>query len=111
MRIPISAASDWELVDGTQDIRGWPVETAVGEPVGRVVDLRIDTEIEQIDELILDGGARVFPEDVTLGDGVITLRLDARLRPGTSGPGGMGVSRIAERVAPPPADVDAGAPM
>jgi len=100
MRIPISSASDWELVDGTQDIRGWPVETAVGDPVGRVADLLIDTEIEQIDELILEGGARVFPEDVTLGDRVVTLRPDARLR-GTSSPGGMSVSRIGELPAPP----------
>ena len=109
MRIPISSAPDWELVDGTQDIRGWPVETAPGEPLGRVVDLLIDTELEQIDELILEGGARVFPEDVTLGNGVVTLRPDARLR-GTSGPGGMSVSRIGERPAPSVGMADADLP-
>jgi uncharacterized protein (TIGR02271 family) len=101
MRIPISSASDWELVDGSQDIRGWPVETAVGEPVGRVVDLLIDTDIEQIDELILESGARVFPEDVVLGSRVVTLLPSARLRPGTTVAGGIGVSRVADRTAAP----------
>ena len=97
MRIPLSSAADWELVDRDQDVRGWRVESSSGEQLGQVTDLLIDTELEHIDELILDSGTRIYPEDVTLGDGVVMLLPDARVRPGAGGTRAMGVSRVGEQ--------------
>jgi uncharacterized protein (TIGR02271 family) len=107
MRIPLSSAPDWELVERDQDIRGWRVESSSGEQLGHVSELLIDTELEHIDELILDTGTRLYPEDVTLANGVVTLLPDARVRPGAGATRGMGVSRVEERVEP---DLDGAAP-
>ena len=72
-RIELSRAPEWELVHDSQDVRGWPVVDAVGQTVGKVKDLIIDTESERVSSLLLDTGAQVAAREVSLGDHYVTM--------------------------------------
>lgn len=102
MRIALSSAPDWELVDGDEDVRGWPVRHPDGSPLGTVADLLIDTDFEQIAELILGDGSRVAADEVDLGERVVNLLPGARVRPAPTR--GIGVSRVPATPAPAPRD-------
>ncbi len=62
---------DWELVDSDQDLRGWEVRDANGNPVGTVGGMAVDTERAVVDTIILTDGSRFRAEDVSLDDGVV----------------------------------------
>lgn len=46
--------SDFEIVDGEPDIRGWKVKNEAGQLIGRVDDLLFDPESQQVRYIIVD---------------------------------------------------------
>lgn len=46
--------SDYEIVDGEPDIRGWKVKNEAGQLIGKVDDLLFDPESQQVRYLIVD---------------------------------------------------------
>ena len=99
----LSTTSDWELVDGAQDIRGFTALDAAGAPVGIVRGLVADTDAEIVSTIVLDTGDEIPAFDVTIGDGVVFL---AGAIPGAATPGELpeaAHARVARRVVPVPA--------
>lgn len=45
---------DWEIADGSADIRGWEVRTLGGRELGRVQDLLVDPELRQVVSMVID---------------------------------------------------------
>lgn len=72
-RILLTPESDWELVDGHQDVRGFDAVDARGDIVGRVAALVVDTDSELVSSIMLDSGDEVPTLDVTIGDRVVYL--------------------------------------
>lgn len=72
-RTLFSSAGDWELADGTPDIRGYVALDGAGAPVGRVESLIVDTDAEMVSAIRLDTGDEVPAFDVTIGQGVVYL--------------------------------------
>ena len=72
-RVSLSDAGDWQLVNDSQDIRGYNVVDAAGQPVGTVEALLLDTERELVTTLVLDNGTEIAAADVTIGQDVVYL--------------------------------------
>lgn len=72
-RLIISNTSDWELVDGAQDVRGFAALDGTGAAVGRVAAMIADTDAEIISAVVLDTGDEIPAFDLTIGDGVVYL--------------------------------------
>ena len=72
-RIALSDTGDWQLVNDTQDIRGYQVVDANGQPVGSVATMVVDSEAELVTTLVLDNGTEVPTADVTIGENVVYL--------------------------------------
>lgn len=72
-RLLLTPESDWELVDGHQDVRGFDAVDARGDIVGRVAALVVDTASELVSAIVLDSGDEVPTLDVTIGDRVVYL--------------------------------------
>ena len=70
-RALLSETKDWVLADKDQDLRGWDVLDAKGQPIGEVADLIIDTDAQRVDTIVLADGATFAVADVSLGDGVV----------------------------------------
>jgi hypothetical protein len=99
-RTLFSSESDWELADGTPDIRGYVALDGAGAAVGRVASLVVDTDAEMVSSVILDTGDEVPAFDITIGRGVVYL---AGAIPGAATAGEMPEAlrhRIARRVVP-----------
>src|SRR5690242_16353890 len=45
---PLRDLDDWDITDGSADIRGWLVVTLGGRELGRVEDLLVDTEEHEV---------------------------------------------------------------
>ncbi len=72
-RISLSDTGDWQLVHGSQDIRGYAVVDAAGQTVGTVASMIVDTDAELVSTLVLEDGTEVAAADVTIGENVIYL--------------------------------------
>lgn len=72
-RISLSDTGDWQLVHGSQDIRGYSVVDAAGQTVGTVASMIVDTDAELVSTLVLEDGTEVPTADVTIGENVIYL--------------------------------------
>ncbi|HEX8386978.1 MAG TPA: hypothetical protein VF576_12385 [Rubricoccaceae bacterium] len=99
-RTLFSSDSDWELADGTPDVRGYVALDGAGAPVGRVASLVVDTDAELVSSVILDTGDEVPAFDITIGQGVVYL---AGAIPGAATAGDVPEAlrhRIARRVVP-----------
>ncbi|HLT45860.1 MAG TPA: PRC-barrel domain-containing protein [Rubricoccaceae bacterium] len=70
-RVLLSETKDWKLADKDQDLRGWEVRDARGQPIGRVADLIVDTDAERVDTIVLEDGATFRAADVSLADDVV----------------------------------------
>ena len=46
--------SDYEIVDGEPDVRGWKVKNEAGQLIGQVTDLLFDPQSQQVRYLIID---------------------------------------------------------
>jgi len=46
--------SDFEIVDGEPDIRGWDVKNATGQKIGEVEDLIIDARLKKVRYMVVD---------------------------------------------------------
>jgi hypothetical protein len=46
--------SDFEIVDGEPDIRGWDVKNAAGKKIGEVEDLIIDAQLKKVRYMVVD---------------------------------------------------------
>ena len=72
-RVSLSDTGDWQLVNNTQDIRGYTVVDANGQPVGTVDQMLLDTDRALVTTLVLDNGTEVATADVTIGENVVYL--------------------------------------
>ena len=72
-RFSLSDTGDWQLVNDRQDIRGYNVVDAAGQPVGTVESMILDTDRELVTLLVLDDGTEVPAADVTIGNDVVYL--------------------------------------
>jgi stress response protein YsnF len=70
---PLSQLKDYKLVNSKQDVRGWEVKDSAGHDLGKVNEMIVDTDREQVTELKLDSGRDVPVREVTLGDHVVLL--------------------------------------
>ena len=53
-RAQLSRLQDYELADTNQDLRGWKVQSASGNPLGMIVDMIVDTDKECVTAILLD---------------------------------------------------------
>lgn len=53
-RAQLSRLQDYELADTNQDLRGWKVQSATGNPLGMIVDMIVDTDKECVTAILLD---------------------------------------------------------
>jgi hypothetical protein len=72
-RLSLNRTDDYELVHDDQDIRGWEMRDATGQPVGRVEDLFVNTDTEYVDVIRLKNGMEVPARDVYIGDDAVYL--------------------------------------
>lgn len=70
-RVLLSESKDWVLEDKDQDLRGWEVRDAKGQPIGQVGDLIVDTDAQRVDTIVLEDGTTFRAADVHLADGVV----------------------------------------
>ena len=62
----LSELADWELLDEDQDLRGRMLLDRQGKPVGMILDMLVDIDTEQVEAILLDGGAEYPLRDIQL---------------------------------------------
>jgi len=62
----LSELADWELLDEDQDLRGRMLLDRRGRPVGMILDMLVDIDTEQVEAILVDGGAEYPLRDVQL---------------------------------------------
>jgi len=75
-RLQELGGSDYEIVDGEPDIRGWDVKDATGQRIGEVDDLIFDTEALKVRYMKVDLEGKVLdtePRDVLMPIGLAQL--------------------------------------
>lgn len=88
-RSPLSRLPDWEFARKNEDVRGRTLRDPDGNPVGRIVDVVVDTRTEYVDAIVLDNGEAYAADDFDLRGGqpvlvgvassrTLTVPLDAR---------------------------------
>lgn len=70
----LSELDDYELVNESQDVRGWPLVDEAGNKLGTVTEFIADTDSEYVTSLVIDDGKQVAARDVNIGDNVVILR-------------------------------------
>lgn len=70
----LSELDDYELVNESQDVRGWPLVDEAGSSLGIITEFIADTDSEYVTSLVIDNGKQVAARDVTIGDNVVILR-------------------------------------
>lgn len=84
-RVSLSDTGDYQLVNESQDIRGYNVVDQNGQPIGTVESMLLDTDAELVTTLVLEDGTEVPVRDVTLGENVVYYdRSGAGATPGTA---------------------------
>lgn len=58
----LDTLSKWQLENSDQDIRGWPVRSVTGEELGRVEDMLVDKDREEVIALRMEDGTLVAAE-------------------------------------------------
>jgi len=62
----LSELADWELLDEDQDLRGRMLLDRRGKPVGMILDMLVDIDTEQVEAILVDGGAEYPLRDIQL---------------------------------------------
>jgi stress response protein YsnF/sporulation protein YlmC with PRC-barrel domain len=78
MHVESHRKNKWIFDHRNEDLRGWRVRDARGEPLGRVADLLVDPESAQISEVTLEDGRQLSAHDLRIGEG--ELFFDGNLR-------------------------------
>lgn len=65
---------EYDLVNESQDCRGWTVRDEAGNNLGTVAEMLIDTEMEHVDSVVLDTGTQIPAAELALRDGVVVVR-------------------------------------
>ena len=65
-RALLSELADWELLDEDQDLRGRMLLDRRGKPVGMILDMLVDIDTEQVEAILVDGGAEYPLRDIQL---------------------------------------------
>ena len=77
----LDTLSDWQLVNEEQDIRGWPVRSVEGQEYGKIEDMLVDKDREEVLAVRMEDGRLVAAEHLDIRDGyVIYARNDAASR-------------------------------
>lgn len=71
------SGSDYEIVDGQPDVRGWDVKTEQGQKIGEINDLLFDPEARKVRYLVV--GLQGLETDVKFGSSVLVPIGVARL--------------------------------
>lgn len=69
----LSRLPSWELDRTEEDVRGWPLRDAVGNLLGTVDELIVDTDTQYVSQVVLSDGRKFPAHDVFIGDGIVTL--------------------------------------
>ncbi len=69
----LSELDDYKLSDSEQDCRGWCVVNASGTQIGTVREMLVDEERERVTVLVLDSGAQIPVNEVSLRDGEVVI--------------------------------------
>lgn len=77
----LDSLSDWELENEDQDIRGYPVRSATGEEYGKVDDMLVDKDAEQVLAVRLDDGRMVAADHLDIKDDHVIYRDDSAASP------------------------------
>lgn len=70
----LSELDEYELVNESQDVRGWPLVDEGGNKLGTITEFIADTDSEYVTSLVIDDGRQVAARDVNIGDNVVILR-------------------------------------
>lgn len=70
----LSELNEYELVNESQDVRGWPLVDEAGNKLGTITEFIADTDSEYVTSLVIDDGKQVAARDVNIGDNVVILR-------------------------------------
>lgn len=62
----ISELLDWQLEDDGQDIRGQSLVTALGQSLGVIDDMVVDTDQKRVSAVVLDDGRNVPVENIEI---------------------------------------------
>ncbi len=74
-KISLNQSEEWQLVDEHQDARGRDVLDNHGKIIGRVEDMLLDTDSQQVYALKLDGGMEVMASEVRFArDGLVYIK-------------------------------------
>ncbi|MFT3925428.1 MAG: PRC and DUF2382 domain-containing protein [Myxococcales bacterium] len=69
----LSRLPSWELDRNEEDVRGWPLRDDVGNLLGTVDELIVDTDTQYVTQVVLTDGRKFPAHDVFIGDGIVTL--------------------------------------
>jgi len=71
--VTLSKSGNYRIAENDQDWRGWPVQDASGNELGRVKDFIIDTKGMRAVSLVLDTAAQIPLDDVLVDDGYLVV--------------------------------------
>lgn len=89
----LSELDEYELVNESQDVRGWPLVDEGGNKLGTITEFIADTDSEYVTSLVIDDGNQVAARDVSIGDNVVILHGASR-RAGGEGARGAVLSDV-----------------
>lgn len=64
---------EYDVVNESQDCRGWAVVDQAGNQVGTVSEMLVNTDTEMVDSIIVDGGVRIPARSIALRDGRVIV--------------------------------------
>lgn len=73
---------DYELVNSSQDCRGWPVVDATGIQIGAVSEMLVDTDRDRVTAFVLTSGEQIPAQSVSLKDGKVLAGAGAAVTTG-----------------------------
>lgn len=68
---------EWELDQESDDVRGWPVRDRMGNSLGKVRTLLVDTDTHYVIEVVLDDGTHIPARELVIGDHLLMHQLPA----------------------------------
>lgn len=80
-KMPLTKSEEYELVNKDRDIRGWTVQDHLGNILGKVQELIVDTGKERITDVLLDNGMEYPIREIELADNHVLLGANTELLP------------------------------
>lgn len=77
----LDSLSNWQLEDDDQDIRGYPVRSLTGENYGKVDDMLVDKDNENVLAVRMEDGRIVSVDHLDIRDDHVIYRDDGAASP------------------------------